>query len=233
MNKTNLIGKTQIEKDNSYTYSIQSLLFEQARAIDDGSFILNSMSECEFDINGNLQINQIIARACSSSFKISDIEYLLKVLPSKIKYPEINDNLKKYGEFNITGLVLDYDKFLTSAIKSNQIEKADYLYHTTPVNVNNIFYKFIKNGEIFACKRLFKLCVKFNNVKYHSGNITFNNSEENETNENKILTIIKITDKENSHYLRNNKKFKKTADWLNSIPDSLPKALEPTSDDYF
>ena len=56
MNNTNLIGKTQIEQDNSYTYSIQYLLIDEARDIDDGRFILNSMSECEFDINGNLQI---------------------------------------------------------------------------------------------------------------------------------------------------------------------------------
>lgn len=222
---------SQQGKDNSYTYYINCILIDDARKIDDGHFILNSMHSCEFDINGNLQINEIISRACRSSFKISDIEYLLKVLPTRIKYPDINDNLKKYGEFTITGLVLDYDRFLSSAIKSNQIEKADYLYNTTPVNINKIFYKFIQNGEIFAVKRLFKLCLKYNNVIYKSGNVSFTNPEENDTNKN--LTIIKINDKENSQYLRNNKKFKKTVDWLNTLPNSLPKALEPSTDDYF
>ncbi len=227
-----LFGKSQQEKDNMYTYFIEYHCIEDARQIDDGRFILNSMNECEFDINGNLQINKIIAEACGSSFKISDIEYLLKVLPTKIKYPEINDNLKKYGDFNITGLVLDYDKFLSSSIKSNCLDKADYLYQNTPVNINKIFYSFVQNGEIFATKRLFKLCLKYNNVNYHSGNISFSSSSKDSC-QNKILTIIKINDKENSHYLRNNKKFKKTIEWLNSIPDSLPKALEPTNDDYF
>ncbi len=217
---------TQIKLDNDYTYYINCLLIDNARKMEEGRFVLESMRECEFDINGNIQINEIICRACSSSFKIKDIEYLIKVLPTRIKYPEINDNLKKYGDFTITGLVLNYDLFLTSAIKSNEIEKADYLYNTTSVNVNKIFYEFIKKGEIFAAKRLFKLCMQHKNIKYKS------EPDEKQDND-KILIIMKVTKEENNQYLLNNKKNKKTVEWLNSLPGSLPKALEHTDGDFF
>jgi len=226
-----MIVVRQQGKDNDYTYYIDRLLIDDARKIDEGRFILELMRGCEFDINGNLQINEIIARACRSSFKITDIEYLLKVLPTRIKYPEINDNLKKYGDFTITGLVLDYDLFLISSIKSNEMKKADYLYNTTPVNVNKIFYQFIKKGEIFAAKRLFKLCMQYKNIKYKS-EITPQENNEDLSN-NKILIIMKVTKEENNEYLLNNIKNKKTVEWLNSLPSSLPKALEYDNTDFF
>jgi len=218
-------------KDNNYTYYINYLLIDDARKMDEGRFILQSMRGCEFDINGNLQINEIIARACRSSFKITDIEYLLKVLPTRIKYPEINDNLKKYGDFTITGLVLDYDLFLISAIKSNEMKKLDYLYNTTPVNVNKIFYQFIKKGEIFDAKRLFRLCMQYKNIKYK---LEITPQENNEAlSNNKILIIMKVTKEENNEYLLNNIKNKNTVDWLNSLPSSLPNALEYDNADFF
>jgi hypothetical protein len=103
------------------------------------------------------------------------------------------------------------------------------LYNTTPVTVNKIFYNFIQNGEIFAAKRLFKLCMNYKNVVYLSSGDVDSNIDKNY----KLLTIININERENPHYLRNNKKFKKTVEWLNSLPASLPKALEPHDDDYY